>query len=67
MTGEIALGNLLRRGPVLAELRDLPPAAVAADAEVMDPIERQSLFGRGIGCVDAHLLAAVLLTAQAQL
>jgi len=30
-------------------------------------IEGQRLFGRGIGYVDAHLLAAVRLTADAKL
>jgi hypothetical protein len=30
-------------------------------------IERDTLFGRGLGYVDAHLLAAVRLTAGAEL
>lgn len=67
VTGEVALGNLPRRDVVLSELRDLPPAALATDAEVLDLIERQALFGRGIGYVDAHLLAAVRLTADSRL
>lgn len=65
--GEIALGHLPRRGAVLGELRDLPEAAVATDEEVLDLIERLPLFGRGIGYVDAHLLAAVRLTEEARL
>ena len=60
--GEIALGNLRRRDSVLTDLRLLPQAAVATNDEVLDLIERQKLFGRGIGLVDAHLLAATLLT-----
>ncbi len=67
VTGEVALGNLPRREVVLSELRDLPQAAVATDEEVRDLIERQALFGRGIGYVDAHLVAAVRLTADAKL
>ena len=67
VTGEVALGNLPRRDVVLGELRDLPRAAVATDEEVLDLIEREALFGRGIGYVDAHLLAAVRLTATAKL
>jgi predicted nucleic acid-binding protein len=67
VTGEVALGNLPRRDVVLSELCDLPLAAVATDAEVLDLIERQALFGRGIGYVDAHLLAAVRLTADCRL
>jgi predicted nucleic acid-binding protein len=62
--GELALGNFRRRD-VLDALRDLPPAAIATDREVLDYIERNTLFGLGIGYVDAHLLAAVALTPDA--
>jgi hypothetical protein len=48
-------------------LRRLPQAAVASNQQVPELIERQSLFGRGIGYIDAHLLAAVRLTADAKL
>jgi hypothetical protein len=60
--GELALGNLLPRDPLLSDLRDLPQAIVAEDEEVLRMINRQVLFGRGIGYVDAHLLAAARLT-----
>ncbi|MBV8185407.1 MAG: type II toxin-antitoxin system VapC family toxin [Hyphomicrobiales bacterium] len=65
--GELALGNLRQREIVLQALADLPHASVATDAEVLHFIERQALSGRGIGYVDAHLLAAVRLTAGTQL
>ncbi len=65
--GELALGNLRGRDAFLRDLRDLPQAAVVADAEVLHLIDRQPLFGRGIGYVDAHLLAAARLTAGARL
>ncbi|MDR3470032.1 MAG: type II toxin-antitoxin system VapC family toxin [Xanthobacteraceae bacterium] len=65
--GELALGNLRQRDVVLTALADLPHASVATDAEVLHFIERHALFGRGIGYVDAHLLAAVRLTAGAEL
>lgn len=65
--GELALGNLRRRETVLKALSDLPHASVATDTEVLHFIDRQALFGRGIGYVDAHLLAAVRLTAGTQL
>ena len=65
--GELALGNLRGREAFLRDLRDLPQAAVVADAEVLHLIDRQALFGRGIGYVDAHLLAAARLTAGARL
>ena len=67
VVGEIALGNLRQRRFVLGALADLPKATVASDAEVSHMIERDTLFGRGIGYVDAHLLAAVRLTAGAEL
>ena len=65
--GEIALGNLRRRDAVLSNLGLLQQAAVATHAEVMEMVERHKLFGRGIGYVDAHLLAAVHLTGDALL
>jgi len=65
--GEIALGNLSRRIDVLTALSDLPSAEMATDLEVLDLIERHSLFGRGIGYVDAHLVASARLTAGTSL
>jgi predicted nucleic acid-binding protein len=67
VTGELALGNLRERDLVLSALRELPQATVASDDEVLHFIDRQALFGPGIGYVDAHLLAAVLLTLGAKL
>ncbi len=46
----------------MTALSDLPCVNAATDAEVLQFIDRSALFGRGIGCVDAHLLAAVRLT-----
>jgi hypothetical protein len=65
--GELALANLKQREAVLSRLRELPQAVIAEDDEVQRMIHRQSLFGRGIGYVDAHLLAAVRLTADSRL
>ena len=59
--GELACGNLQRRREILSLLDELPQAPVATDHEVMDLIERRRLMGRGIGYVDAHLLASALL------
>jgi predicted nucleic acid-binding protein len=67
VTGELALGSLRQRWTVLESLRDLPQATVASDDEVMMLIEREQLYGLGIGFVDAHLLAAVRLTPGALL
>ena len=65
--GELACGNLRNRQVILSLLHDLPASAVAGDDEVMTFIERHSLMGKGIGYVDAHLLAAVALSAPARL
>jgi predicted nucleic acid-binding protein len=65
--GELALGNLRQREIVLNALSDLPQASLATDTEVLYFIDRHTLFGRGIGYIDAHLLAAVQLTAGAEL
>lgn len=65
--GELALGNLRQRKAILTALSDLPHADIATDAEVLTFIDRHALSGRGVGYVDAHLLAAVRLTAGATL
>jgi predicted nucleic acid-binding protein len=65
--GEVALGQLRQREVVVAALSGLPRAAAATDLEVLEFIQRHALFGRGIGYVDVHLLAAVRLTATASL
>ncbi len=65
--GELALGHLVRRGEILGLLGHLPQAKVATDLEVLTLIGNRQLFGLGIGYVDAHLLAATMLTAGARL
>jgi len=65
--GEIALGFLRNRAAILRDLADLPQATEADDAEVLALVERQSLFGTGLGWVDAHLLASALLTPETRL
>ena len=60
--GELACGHLRNRGDVLELLQGLPAAVVASDSEVLLLIERERLMGRGIGYVDAHLLASARLS-----
>lgn len=60
--GEIALGHLRQRETILTVLADLPQSEAATDAEVLEFIDRQSLFGTGVGYVDCHLLASAHLT-----
>jgi predicted nucleic acid-binding protein len=63
--GELALGRMRQREMILAALSDLPRAELATDAEVLGFVDREALFGRGIGYVDAHLLASTRLSAGA--
>jgi hypothetical protein len=63
VVGELAVGHLRQRHLILNTLRLLPQAVVASHDEVLDFIDQHNLFGFGIGYVDAHLLAAVTLTA----
>lgn len=65
--GELACGNLANRTELLRLLGELPRAEVAALEEVLGFIEAHALMGRGIGYVDAHLLAATALEGDARL
>ena len=67
VVGELACGNLRDRAEVLSLLQELPQAPVARDEEVLFFIEQHRLMGRGIGYVDAHLLAATALADPARL
>ncbi len=67
IVGEIACGNLADRHMLLELLQDLPMTAVAEPEELLAFIERHRLYGKGIGYVDVHLLAAVALTEGATL
>ena len=59
--GELALGVVTPRADVLRDLRALDGPRLAEHDEVLALIERAPLWGRGIGWVDAHLLASALL------
>jgi predicted nucleic acid-binding protein len=55
--GEVALGNLANRGRVLGLLAALPRPAPVNDESVLQLIAKAQLHAKGIGWVDAHLLA----------
>ena len=65
--GELALGTLAQRETLLESLQELPQAGVATDREVLHFIDKNRLFGLGIGYVDVHLLASAALTENATL
>ena len=62
VSGEIACGNLKDRAAILSGLHALPAASPASDAEVLQLIEDRRLWGKGLGWIDIHLLAAALLS-----
>ena len=65
--GELACGDLNDRETLLALWRNLPQLVAATDAEALFFLERNHLWGRGIGYIDVHLLASVSLNAEGRL
>jgi predicted nucleic acid-binding protein len=58
---ELALGSLKDRTKTLALLDLLPHLRVAQLNEIRTLIEARHLYGLGIGLIDAHLIASVLI------
>ncbi len=65
--GELACGQLKSRQQVLSLLSSLTRLAPAADDEALYFLDRHRLFGRGLGFIDVHLLAATALNEGARL
>jgi predicted nucleic acid-binding protein len=61
VTAELALGSLRNRAKTLALLDLLPQVRIAQMNEVRLTIEGRHLENRGIGLIDAHLMASVLI------
>ena len=59
--GELACGTLQKREQILSLLTALPEVELIEHEEVMSFIQGRRLYGRGIGWVDAHLLASALV------
>jgi predicted nucleic acid-binding protein len=58
---ELALGSLRERTKTLALLDLLPQVRVPQMSEVRLTIEARRLYSLGIGLIDAHLIASVLM------
>jgi hypothetical protein len=58
---ELALGSLQDRTKTLALLDLLPQLRVAQLDEVRLTIEARHLYNRGVGLIDAHLIASVFI------
>jgi len=61
IVAELALGSLPQRAKTLSFLEQLPSLTVARLDEVRKLIEVRSLYTRGIGLIDTHLIASVFL------
>jgi len=61
---ELALGSLRDRAKTLAWLDRLPQLGMAQTGEVRKMIEMRTLYNRGIGLIDAHLIASIFLSAS---
>jgi len=62
IVAELALGSVRDRLRTLAALDAVLSARVAQVSEVRQMIEARSLYARGIGLTEAHLVASCLIT-----
>ena len=60
--GELACGSMKNRPSIMAYLDELPSVRMAGHAETIQLLEIRELWGRGIGWIDAHLMASALLS-----
>jgi predicted nucleic acid-binding protein len=67
VVAELALGSLHDRPGTLAALDQLRGVVVASLGELRRMIEAHSLYSKGIGLTDAHLIGSCLLTPGMQL
>ena len=67
VVAELALGSLKQRTVQLKGLDNLPAVQVARLDEVRAMIEAHALYCRGIGLIDAHLIASCLIDPPTQL
>lgn len=65
--GEMSLGSIKDRTTFLHRLSRLPQVRTVREEEVIAMINQNALFSRGIGYVDAHLLAACLIDGKAKI
>jgi predicted nucleic acid-binding protein len=67
VVAELALGSLGDREVTLAKLDSMPMLRLADLRDVRRMIEARTLWAKGIGLTDAHLLASCLVTPGTQL
>jgi predicted nucleic acid-binding protein len=67
IVAELSLGSLRNRQSTLGAMESLLEVKVAALSEVRHMIEAHTLYSKGIGLTDAHLIASCLITPGTQL
>lgn len=65
--GELAMGSLRGRTKFLQRLTEMPAITRANDYLVLQLVETQQLYSRGLSYIDAHILAAVRLADDVKL
>jgi predicted nucleic acid-binding protein len=67
VTGEILVGNPHQRERLQGFLRDLPSIDPVDEGQFHDVLDRAELWGRGLGFVDVHLIAAALIAGDTRI
>lgn len=67
VVAEIACGSLKSREETIGYLKELIALPMVSTREVLQFIETKKLYSRGIGLIDAHLLASTLIVPDTQL
>ncbi len=60
IVGELACGNLKNRDEIISLMLTMPQAKLLSDQVVLSFINTSKLYGKGVGWVDAHLLASAV-------
>jgi predicted nucleic acid-binding protein len=60
--GELACGSLKNRKETLLFMQNLPVPIQPTHEEVFEFIEKEKLYGKGVGLVDIHILMSSILT-----
>jgi len=67
VVAELACGSLKSREETLGYLKELVALPTVSTQEILLFIETKKLYSRGIGLIDAHLLASTLIMPDTQL
>jgi predicted nucleic acid-binding protein len=62
--GELMIGDRGARAKLLAEYKVMRQAVLVANPEVVEFVRHQKINGRGIGWIDAHLLASAIVVSS---